>query len=116
MTKDEAMIEEEALINDYFNIRWLDFRGIRVLCGLYRFAFTTGLVIGIDMYGYFGRWCFTNTQEARNVILSLDKIPDDLSQLPGEWIKYKGREGEISHIKDIYDKETSNAELSETRS
>lgn len=91
---------ETKLINNleqegYFNLREVDGK----MCGLYRFLFTTGLVVGIDAYGYQGRYCYSTTLEARDALTHWDGKGDP----SGEWIKYKGEEGERSRIKDKYE-------------
>jgi hypothetical protein len=74
----------------YYEIREIPGRGI---CGLQRFIFTTGLVIGMDEIGYQGRYCYSTENEALDAINSWDGTGDP----PGLWIKYKGREGERSN-------------------
>ncbi len=65
----------------------------RGLCGLYRFLFTTGLVIGIDQIGYKGRYCYSERSDALYALSHWDGTDDP----PGPWIKYKGEGGERSN-------------------
>jgi hypothetical protein len=74
----------------YQNVRSVPGRGV---CGLYRFAFTTGLVIGIDDIGYYGRYCYSNRQDALEALEKWDGQGDP----EGPWIKYKGDGGERSN-------------------
>jgi len=71
----------------YYEIKEINSKGI---CGLMDFMFTTGLVIGMDRMGYFGRYCYKTRQEALNALNSWDGSGDP----PGNWIKYKGSGGE----------------------
>lgn len=59
------------------------------ICGLMDFMFTTGLIIGMDKIGYFGRYCYKTRQEALDALNSWDGSGDP----PGSWIKYKGNGG-----------------------
>lgn len=63
------------------------------LCGLMRMAFTTGLFIGIDEHGYYGRYCYPTWKEAEIALKNWDGEGDP----PGNWIKYKGEGGERSN-------------------
>ena len=74
----------------YANLRIIDGRG---LCGLRRFMFTTGICEGLDEDGYTGRWCFETKEEAK---IEFDKW-DGKDNPGGEWIKYKGQNGEYSN-------------------
>lgn len=60
------------------------------LCGLRRFIFTTGLVIGIGTHNYFGRYCYQNHADALDALNTWDGSGDP----SGNWIKYKGEGGE----------------------
>lgn len=55
-------------------------------CGLYRFAFTVGLVVGLDKFGYERRYCFDKWSEALESLL----IWDGKGHPSGNWIKCKG--------------------------
>ncbi len=74
----------------YVSIREIPGRGV---CALYSFMFTIGLVYGIDLTGYKGRWCYDSVIGAVNAISNWDGIGDP----PGAWIKYKGEGGERSN-------------------
>jgi hypothetical protein len=74
----------------YQNIKEIPGKGI---CGLRDFIFTTGLIIGMDEVGYFGRYCYGSKEEALAAINSWDGQGDP----PGDWIKYKGNGGERSN-------------------
>jgi len=71
----------------YYNLTEINGR----LCGLHRFAFTVGLVVGLDYFGYEGRYCFERESDALESLLTWDG-----KQHPsGEWLKFKGKyEGE----------------------
>lgn len=95
-------ISEEIIkeLNDqgYSDLKYIEGRGI---CGVRRFMFTTGLVYGIDDYGYAGRYCYTHNFDARKALRDWDGVGD-----PGDdqWIKHKGGIGEYRNPKstDIY--------------
>jgi hypothetical protein len=74
----------------YYNIKEIPNKG---LCALYRFAFTTGLVIGIHSIGYIGRYCYQLHADAVKAINEWDGVGDP----SGNWIKYKGEGGERSN-------------------
>lgn len=74
----------------YSDIREIGDRG---LCGLFRFVFTTGLVYGLDDWGYNGRFCFENMADAKEALDNWDGINDP----SGDWIKHKGKKGEYSN-------------------
>lgn len=71
----------------YFNIKKIYKIGT---CGLFKFAFTTGLVVGIDLLGYNGRYCYDNLADAVEGLENWDGVGDP----EGNWIKYKGKGGE----------------------
>lgn len=60
------------------------------ICGVRRFLFTYGLVVGMDDTGYAGRYCYEFRAEAVDALREWDGIGDP----PGQWIVYKGRGGE----------------------
>lgn len=78
----------------YYEIKEIESRGI---CGLMDFMFTTGLVIGMNEIGYFGRYCYKTRQEALDALNSWDGLGDP----PGNWIKYKGTGGERENPNNI---------------
>jgi hypothetical protein len=67
----------------YHNLTEIPNKG---LCGLMRFAFTTGLCIGLDESGYSGRYCYEYFSDAFSAIKEWNGEGDP----SGEWIKYKG--------------------------
>lgn len=73
------------------------FTHIRVIngkiCGIKRFIFTTGLVIGLDDVGYVGRYCYENHSDAVAALNEWNGNGDP----NGDWIKYKGQGGERSN-------------------
>ena len=71
----------------YYEIREIDGIGI---CALFKFIFTTGLVIGIHEIGYKGRYCYSKEKDALEALNSWDGNGDP----SGPWIKYKGRPSE----------------------
>lgn len=94
MMKDQTTFSSEAQLlieelksNGYFEFREISNRG---LCCLNNFMFTTGIIIGLDMFGYYGRYCYSDPIDAFKSYISWDGIGDP----PGNWIKYKGRGGE----------------------
>jgi hypothetical protein len=81
------MTVEELQKEGYYSIREIPGQG---LCGLMKFAFTTGLVIGMESWGYKGRYCYSSAADAQKELDEWDGIGDP----EGPWIKYKGMEGE----------------------
>lgn len=71
----------------YLHLRDVEGRGV---CGVMKFMFTYGLVYGIDMMGYKGRWCFGSEIEAVYALDTWTGIGDP----KGRWLKYKGEGGE----------------------
>jgi hypothetical protein len=75
---------QKVLKNEgYFFAREVEGKGI---CALLRFAFTTGLVYGIDKIGYEGRYCYKNRADAIVDIALWEGVGDPA----GNWIKHKG--------------------------
>lgn len=71
----------------YSDIHLLPARG---LCGIHKLMFTTGLVVGMDRYGYVGRYCYEHERDARAALAAWNGRDDP----PGPWIKWKGEGGE----------------------
>lgn len=79
---------------EYTNLKYIN----GVLCGIRRFIFTTGLVVGLNRIGYDGRYCYESHADA---VAALEKW--DMNGDPdGDWIKYKGNGGERSRIIDKF--------------
>jgi hypothetical protein len=74
----------------YYEIR--EIPGIGV-CGLRKFIFTTGLVIGMDENLYYGRYCYAKESDASKALKEWDGKGDP----SGPWIKYKGSPEERSN-------------------
>ena len=53
---------------------------------LYKFMFTTGLIVGVTKFGYRIRFCFEQAQDAAEALKSWDGN----GYPPGNWIKAKG--------------------------
>jgi hypothetical protein len=77
----------------YSHIKEIPERGV---CSLFRFIYTTGLVIGCTETGYKGRYCYSSFVDAKSALAEWDGT----GHPPGEWIKYKGEGGELSR-KDV---------------
>jgi hypothetical protein len=99
------MKKEDLEKEGYYNLREIEGRGF---CGLMKFIFTTGLVIGMNEIGYYGRYCYSSESEALEALTQWDGENDP----PGNWIKYKGFGGDRSNPN--YDKgcETCSSEQS----
>lgn len=78
--------------NGYSDVRMIQGKG---WCGLRRFIFTTGLVVGIDEVGYVGRYCYKHHAGAKEALKSWSGKGDP----DGQWIKYKGIPAERSNPK-----------------
>ena len=71
----------------YFEVRQVEGRGY---CALMRMMFTIGLFVGMDKYGYLGRYCYPDLRSALDAMREWDGMNDP----PGPWIKYKGMGGD----------------------
>lgn len=82
------MTEEEQKY--YAGLGYRDIRELPngELAGLLSFAFTIGIVVGIERFGYRIRYCYGQYSEARKSLEAWDGKGDP----PGEWIKAKGRD------------------------
>lgn len=78
-------LQEILTKEGYTDLRYIEGRG---WCGLMRFVFTTGLCIGIDAYGYYGRYCYSDRLDALSNLHEWDG-KDDLAEI-GLNIKDKG--------------------------
>lgn len=87
-----------AEVGGYDNLVIVPGRGV---CGILRMAFTTGLFIGLDYLGYYGRYCYHTKAEAVEALKNWDGQGDP----GGEWIKYKGAGGERPRIPDPLEQE-----------
>jgi hypothetical protein len=82
----KAYLETEG----YYGIREIPGKG---LCGLRKFIFTTGLVIGMDEVQYYGRYCYSDESDALKALNEWNGKGDP----SGPWIKYKGAPEERSN-------------------
>ncbi len=69
------------------------------VCGIKRFAFTTGLVVGLDQSGYKERYCYKNRIDAIYALIEWQEMTNQRLTVAGdpedeEWIVYKGPEGD----------------------
>ena len=89
---DSAPISEELMAvlkeNGYTGLIKLKNRGI---CGLSKLLYTTGIVYGLDPFGYSGRYCYSSFIEAATALAEWDGNGDP----PGDWIVHKTREGNV---------------------
>ena len=76
-------------IEGFTHIRVIDGK----ICGIKRFLFTTGLVVGLNEIGYDGRYCYEHRSDAVDALREWDGNGDP----SGDWIKYKGIGGERSN-------------------
>lgn len=56
------------------------------VCGLHRFSFTTGLVVGLNFEGYERRYCYEHAADALAALAAWDGY----GHPGGPWIKCKG--------------------------
>jgi hypothetical protein len=71
----------------YGNPRRLPGAGI---CATKSMLFTGAIVVGIDAEGYAGRFCYESDAEALDALMSWDGSGDP----PGNWIAFKGQDGD----------------------
>lgn len=69
---------------EYYSGRLIDGK----LVALYDFAFTVGIVVGIDSVGYERRYCYSSKDAAEQALSVYQNTNEHPS---GEWIKCKGR-------------------------
>lgn len=69
----------------------------RGMCGIFRYLYTTGLVYGLDEEGYKGRYCYSESSEAKEALESWSGEGDPTDE---NWIKHKGQVGEYSNPKE----------------
>lgn len=67
------------------------------LCALKPFMFTVGLCIGINEHSFYGRYCYPNDRKLE-AIFALG-CWDGKGDPRGNWVKYKGKDGERSNTK-----------------
>lgn len=83
---DESTVEPamRAFLSEqgYSEFRWIGHQ----LCGLHRYNFTTGLVVGLSWEGYGRRYCFEHAHDARLALVAWDGN----GHPAGPWIKCKG--------------------------
>lgn len=101
MLKIEAIMLIREIIPDwgmeYFDTREIEGIG---LCGLMHQAFTVGLFVDINDWGYGYRYCYANMADAREAI----RAWDGKDHPPGPWIVRKGHpDGEVRRIPREYD-------------
>jgi len=60
------------------------------LIGIMAQLFTTGLVVGLHLIGYAGRYCYERRADAVEACAAWDGLGHPM----GPWVKYKGEGGE----------------------
>lgn len=80
----EEQLIEYLQSEGYSQIRHVPNRG---LVGLCRFAYTIGLVYGLNSVGYIGRYCYSNMSDAYN---ALETWTGEGDPPDSDWIKHKG--------------------------
>jgi hypothetical protein len=86
-SNEELELIEYLKTQGYYQFRKVPNRGI---CSLRNFLFTTGIIIGLDVDSYFGRYCYSNQSEASEELKNWNGEGDP----KGNWLKYKGIGGE----------------------
>lgn len=89
-------LHTELTENGYFLLKEIPGRGI---CGLKFMAFTVGLMVGLNMHSYYGRYCYKHLADAREALEAWDGVGDPIN----EWIKWKGEGGDRSRVPDPFD-------------
>jgi hypothetical protein len=94
MTKEQLKTAME--LEGYKYLREIPGHG---LCGMRRFIFTVGLIVGLNEFDFEGRYCYEGYNECTAAIMTWDGQGDP----PGPWIKYKGKKREYSNpnVKDL---------------
>lgn len=86
-TQEELELIQFLKTQGYYEFRKVPNRGI---CSLRSFLFTTGIIIGLNKHTFFGRYCYSNEEEASVELKNWDGEGDP----KGNWLKYKGIGGE----------------------
>jgi hypothetical protein len=94
-----AELLKELEENGYCFLRVIPGKGI---CALSKLMFTVGIVYGLDMFGYEGRYCYHTWHEAIVAFIQWDGTGDP----SGRWIVHKGKKGGDIHnpamTKEVY--------------
>jgi len=90
-TDTELIMIESLKKEGYYGFRKVPNFGI---CGLRKFIFTTGIIIGLNPIDYYGRYCYSSEQEASERLKNWNGIGDP----KGNWLKYKGVGGERENL------------------
>jgi hypothetical protein len=84
---DLGLVPAWALELGYTDVRRCGDAGV---CGVRQMLFTAGVVVGITPLDYRGRYCFETVAAARAALAAWSGTGEP----PGQWIKYKGVDGE----------------------
>lgn len=57
-------------------------------CGLIRFLYTTGIVSGLNEWGYEDRWCYRTYEDAYRALMEWKDSPEDPE--PDGWHRHPG--------------------------
>ena len=90
MNRKEKLTPELIKIFEAENYTCLVETKTKGVCGILRFAFTTGVVIDMDRYQYRGRYCYKSKADALLGLAELIDKPEILHPTDSNWIKYKG--------------------------
>lgn len=89
MTATEQLAERIVKENGYLAARVIDGR----IFVLQRLAFTTGILVNVNEWGYSHRYCYPNHADALEAFATWDGKGD----APGNWIKRKGEGGDFAN-------------------
>jgi len=82
--EDLIVTPEYAVANEFCFAARQDDKGN--IIALNRYAFTIGLIRGMDLYSIHERWCYPDMVEALMAYSEWDGLGDP----PGNWVKHKG--------------------------
>ena len=77
-----AELLKELEANGYCFLRMIPGRGI---CGLSKLMYTVGIVYGLDMFGYNGRYCYHSWHEA--IVAFIPGMELEIRQADGSYTK-----------------------------
>lgn len=94
--EEEFNKEEIELINYLKTEGYFEFRKVANfgLCALQKFIFTTGIVVGLNPIGYYGRYCYSDYEEASDELKKWNGLGDPT----GNWLKFKGEGGDRTKL------------------
>lgn len=93
MRESELELWQFLQANGYTSVRVFRASRAPVVCAVKAFAYTTAIVVDLDLSGYERRYCFEHWNEAADALAAWDGV----NHPPGPWIKCKGAGVDLLH-------------------